>query len=205
MGDRPFFGAYSAGIFVYSFFIYNFASRNNNYQKRMNDFERLFNRLYPRVKLFAMQLLKHEDEAEDVAQNVFAKLWEMPEKWSEDNLDSYVFVMTRNHVLNVIRYRKIHEIGGVECDDNADATLPAELGADDPLYYEETLLLMRLTLDRMPERRRQIFELSRMQGLSNAEIAEQLQLSVRTVEHQIYLALKELKKTMLLFVLLAGI
>lgn len=112
MGDRPFFGAYSAGIFVYSFFIYNFASRNNNYQKRMNDFERLFNRLYPRVKLFAMQLLKHEDEAEDVAQNVFAKLWEMPEKWSEDNLDSYVFVMTRNHVLNVIRYRKIHEIGG---------------------------------------------------------------------------------------------
>lgn len=171
----------------------------------MNDFERLFNRLYPRVKLFAMQLLKHDDEAEDVAQNVFAKLWEMPEKWSEDNVDSYVFVMTRNHVLNVIRYRKIHEIGGVECDDNADATLPAELSADDPLYYEETLLLMRLTLDRMPERRRQIFEMSRMQGLSNAEIAEQLQLSVRTIEHQIYLALKELKKTMLLFVLLAGI
>ena len=64
---------------------------------------------------------------------------------------------------------------------------------------------MRLTLDRMPERRRQIFEMSRMHGLSNAEIAEHLQLSVRTVEHQIYLALKELKKTMLLFVLLAGI
>lgn len=205
MGDRPFFSACSVEFVGFSFFIYIFASRNNNYQKRMNDFERLFNRLYPRVKLFAMQLLKHEDEAEDVAQNVFAKLWEMPEKWSEDNLDSYVFVMTRNHVLNVIRYRKIHEIGGVECDDNADATLPAELGADDTLYYEEALLLMRLTLDRMPERRRQIFELSRMQGLSNAEIAEQLQLSVRTVEHQIYLALKELKKTMLLFVLLAGI
>ncbi|WP_440432202.1 sigma factor [Prevotella sp.] len=78
----------------------------------MNDFERLFNRLYPRVKLFAMQLLKHEDEAEDVAQNVFAKLWEMPEKWSEDNVDSYVFVMTRNHVLNVIRYHRLHESGG---------------------------------------------------------------------------------------------
>lgn len=171
----------------------------------MNEFERLFNRLYPRVKLFAMQLLKHEDEAEDVAQNVFAKLWEMPEKWSEDNVDNYVFVMTRNHVLNVIRYHKLHESGGVNSDDNADATLPSELGADDPLYYEEALLLMRLTLDRMPERRRQIFEMSRMQGLSNAEIAEQLQLSVRTVEHQIYLALKELKKTMLLFVLLVGI
>lgn len=172
----------------------------------MNDFERLFSRLYPRVKQFAMQLLKHEDEAEDVAQNVFAKLWLMPEKWSEDNVDSYVFVMTRNHVLNVIRYRKIHEIGGgVECDDNADATLPAELGADDPLYYEEALLLMRLTLDRMPERRRLIFEMSRIEGMSNADIAGQLQLSVRTVEHQIYLALKELKRTMLLFVLLVGI
>lgn len=95
-------------------------------------------------------------------------------------------------------------IGGVNSDDNADATLPAELGADDPLYYEEALLLMRLTLDRMPERRRLIFEMSRMEGLSNAVIAEQLQLSVRTVEHQIYLALKELKSTMLLFVLLVG-
>lgn len=170
----------------------------------MNDFERLFSRLYPRVKLFAMQLLKREDEAEDVAQNVFAKLWLMPEKWSEDNVDSYVFVMTRNHVLNVIRYHRLHE-SGANSDDNADATLPSELGADDSLYYEEALLLMRLTLDRMPERRRQIFEMSRMHGLSNAVIAEQLQLSVRTVEHQIYLALKELKKTMLLFVLLAGI
>ena len=88
----------------------------------MNEFERLFNRLYPRVKLFAMQLLKHEDEAEDVAQNVFAKLWEMPEKWSEDNVDNYVFVMTRNHVLNLIRYHKLHESGGVNSDDNADAT-----------------------------------------------------------------------------------
>ena len=78
----------------------------------MNDFERLFSRLYPRVKLFAMQLLKREDEAEDVAQNVFAKLWLMPEKWSEDNVDSYVFVMTRNHVLNVIRYHRLHESGG---------------------------------------------------------------------------------------------
>lgn len=171
----------------------------------MNDFERLFSRLYPRVKQFAMQLLKHEDEAEDVAQNVFAKLWLMPEKWSEDNVDSYVFVMTRNHVLNAIRYRKMHECEMEGADDGAEVALPAELGADDSLYYEEALLLMHLTLDRMPERRRQIFEMSRMQGLSNVEISEQLQLSVRTVEHQIYLALKELKKTMLLFVLLAGI
>lgn len=62
------------------------------------------------------------------------------------------------------------------------------------IYYEEMLLVVRLTLEKMPERRRLIFELSRFKGLSYKEIAEKLNVSIRTVEHQVYLALIELKK-----------
>ena len=65
------------------------------------------------------------------------------------------------------------------------------------IYYEEMLLVVRLTLEKMPERRRLIFELSRFKGLSYKEIAEKLNVSIRTVEHQGYLALIELKKVLL--------
>ena len=61
----------------------------------------------------------------------------------------------------------------------------------------EMLLVVRLTLEKMPERRRLIFELSRFKGLSYKEIAEKLNVSIRTVEHQVYLALIELKKVLL--------
>ena len=65
------------------------------------------------------------------------------------------------------------------------------------IYYEEMLLVIRLTLEKMPERRRLIFELSRFKELSYKEIAERLNISIRTVEHQVYLVLIELKKVLL--------
>lgn len=71
----------------------------------------------------------------------------------------------------------------------------------DPLnaiYLEELQLLLRLSLEQLPDKRRQIFEMSRFEHLSNNEIAEKMNLSVRTVEQHIYLVLKDLKK--LLFI-----
>lgn len=65
----------------------------------------------------------------------------------------------------------------------------------DPIYYKEALLIIRLILDRLPERRRKVFEMSRINNMSNMEIAQALNISVRTVEHQIYLTLLEIKKT----------
>ena len=62
------------------------------------------------------------------------------------------------------------------------------------------LLVIRLTLEKMPERRRLIFDLSRFKELSYKEIAERLNISIRTVEHQVYLVLIELKKVLLFFI-----
>ena len=60
------------------------------------------------------------------------------------------------------------------------------------------LMTIHLTLEKMPIRRKLIFELSRFEGLSYKEIAEKLDVSIRTVEHQVYLALIELKKMLFL-------
>ncbi len=106
--------------------------------------------------------------------------------------------MTRNIILNIFKHQQIereYQEGYLE------KTVLHELiegeGALNNIYYEEMLLVVRLTLEKMPERRRLIFELSRFKGLSYKEIAEKLNVSIRTVEHQVYLALIELKKVLL--------
>jgi RNA polymerase sigma-70 factor (ECF subfamily) len=66
----------------------------------------------------------------------------------------------------------------------------------DKLYAKEIELLIQHTIEQMPPQRKEIIKMSRYKGLSNAEISETLNLSVRTVERHIYLALKELKKAL---------
>ena len=106
--------------------------------------------------------------------------------------------MTRNIILNIFKHQQIereYQEGYLE-----KTVLHELIEGEDALnniYYEEMLLVVRLTLEKMPERRRLIFELSRFKGLSYKEIAEKLNVSIRTVEHQVYLALIELKKVLL--------
>ena len=71
---------------------------------------------------------------------------------------------------------------------------PPSDGTLDAIYYKEVQLALQMAIEQFPERRRLIFEMSRIQGMSNLEIAEKLDISVRTVERQIYLSLLELKK-----------
>ena len=80
--------------------------------------------------------------------------------------------------------------------------LPFEDNLLDPLYIEEMQLLLELAVERLPKKRQEIFRMSRYDSLSNSQIAEKLGLSVRTVEHQIHLALKELRKIIFLLLLL---
>lgn len=162
-------------------------------------YQRLFTASFPKVKNFAQMLLKSEADAEDVAQDIFCKLWLQPEIWldNERELDNYLFIMTRNVILNIFKHQQIeHEYQ----ESVFEKTLLDELTENEDalkgIYYNEILLLVRLTLEKLPERRRMIFELSRFKGMSYKEIADKLNVSVRTVEHQVYLVLIELKKVL---------
>ena len=172
----------------------------NNVNQIELKFQRFFISNFPKVKNYAQLLLKSEVDAEDVAQDIFCKLWLQPEIWldNENELDNYLFIMTRNIILNIFMHQQIereYQEGYLE-----KTVLHELIEGEDALnniYYEEMLLVVRLTLEKMPERRRLIFELSRFKGLSYKEIAEKLNVSIRTVEHQVYLALIELKKVLL--------
>lgn len=180
---------------------------NSNKQIAMK-FQCFFTVNFPKVKRFAQMLLKSEAEAEDVAQDVFCKLWLQPEIWldNDKDLDNYLFIMTRNIVLNIFKHQQIQQ---EYQDEVIEKTLLYELTEKEDvlnnIYYREMLMIIQLTLEKMPKRRRLIFELSRFKGLSHKEIAENLGVSIRTIEHQVYLALIELKKVLLFFIFFSSI
>lgn len=163
-------------------------------------FNRLFEKLYPKVKYFITGLCHDEEEAENLTQNLFLRLWAKRDRLKRvDNISSYVFTMAYNESINFIRHSLTF------------TTLPIDSGIDevgdgtDPqrdVEYKELIQKVREKIDRMPTQRRKIFIMSREEGLSNREIAERLGISQRTVEAHISASLKELRKLIpLLFIL----
>lgn len=166
-----------------------------NTESYKREFEAVFVQYYSKVKTFAAILLKSEEEAEDIAQDIFVKLWEQPEIWEGNFIRNYLYTMVRNHVFNRIKRKNIES----KYIDSQLYSLPLDeiIEFKDPLneiYHDELQLLLKLSLEQMPEKRKLVFEMSRFQQLSNIEIAKKLNVSVRTVEHHIYIVLKELKK-----------
>lgn len=162
-------------------------------------FRKFFLENFPKVKAFAWKILKSEDDAEDIAQDIFVKLWDKPELWIDrDRWDSYLFSMLRNYIYNFLAHKSV-ELHYIE--DTAEKIRLSELDVEndmtEELYAKEINLLLKMAVEQMPEQRRKIFVLSRYRGLSNQEIADKLQLSVRTVERHLYLALQDLKKIIL--------
>ncbi|MDR1743618.1 MAG: RNA polymerase sigma-70 factor [Dysgonamonadaceae bacterium] len=157
------------------------------------EFESFFQLNFPKAKAFALKILKSEEDAEDIAQDVFVKLWEHPEIWHEkEHIDGYVFMMIKNHILNFLKRKKYRQ--------NYQETLPSpetlktDFDIHEQMYAKELALLAKVVINQMPERRKECYLLSHIQEKSNAEIASMLGLSVRTVERHLYLALSELKK-----------
>lgn len=177
----------------------------NNRRQTELKFQYFFTTNFPKVKNFARMLLKSDADAEDVAQDVFYKLWLQPEIWldNEREPDGYIFTMTKNIVFNIFKHLQIEQ-EYQEASWEKEKNLLHELTENEDIlkniYYKEMQLALHLTLEKMPERRRLIFELSRFKGLSHKEIAEKLNISIRTVEHQVYLALIELKKVLLFLI-----
>ena len=167
-------------------------------------FEQFYAANFPRVKNFAKLLTKSEEDAEDIAQNIFLKLWTRPELWQDqETMTGYLYTVTRNEIFNLFKHQKVEQ----EYEDKVfKAQLLCELFDEDSsllenLYYKEVLMLIRMTLSQLPDRRRRVFEMSRFEGLSHKEIADKLQIPLRTVEDHIYKTLTELRKV-LMFVIL---
>ncbi len=139
---------------------------------------------------FARQFLFDSEMAEETVQEIFVKIWEKREQLNiETSVKHYLFRSVRNHCLNLLQHEKIKK-------QYASKILEANHAEIDPeQYFIEVDLLKRIerSIDSLPPKRKEIFRLSREQGMKYKEIADTLNISIKTVEAQMGLALKHLR------------
>lgn len=162
----------------------------------VNQFEEIFKAHFSTVKFFINMFLKSEADAEDLAQDVFIKLWSNFETWkNNDGKDGYIYTIAKNVTLDFIKHKRLEDIyRNEQIEQNAIKELFDSAEPLNSIYCNEIRLIIKMALERFPKRRKKIFEMSRLHDMSNQEIAIALHLSVRTVEHQIYLSLQDLRK-----------
>lgn len=154
-------------------------------------FEAIYMRYSPMLLNFVGRMLKDNLRSEDVVQNIFIKLYSQRKSLAADtNLKNYLFVCAKNEVLNLLKSKWVSSVD----------SLSPSLEVADTANLEESIIrkdqdrTLSSYISSLPERRQEIFRMSRLEDMSSKEIASQLDLSVRTVEKQLELATKDIRR-----------
>ncbi len=160
-------------------------------------FEELFTFYYPGLVSFAAGILKDRQLAEEVVEDVFLKLWENRNTMvSINNFSHYIYTASKYAAINALKARKktFEEITG---DDFwLDYTYN---GPEADLISNENLKEILQAINQLPPRCRLIFRLVKEEGMKYQEVAQLLQLSVKTVENQMIIAIRKIQDTLAVF------
>ena len=153
-------------------------------------FEQVFRAHYTSLTAFAHTFLHDIDLSESIVQNVFVKLWEKRKQYEISSLKSYLMIAVRNSCHNELKRIK------------SDRTYKSSLKNEDLVEMANfsdsgTMEKIAQTIEKLPEQRKRIFKLNRLDGLKYREIAEKLNISPKTVEIQMGKALKFLRENLL--------
>lgn len=154
----------------------------------------IFDRYIHRVYQFVYGYVKEKTESEDIAQIVFLKLWEKRSSIDpQKTFDTFLFTIAYRAVVDHFRQKqtKRQQKTSHHLDENGYVS---SLTAEDSLRRHELESLYQQAVQTLPPKRKEIFLLSRHNGLTNAQIAQQLNISIKTVENQMTAALASLKE-----------
>ncbi len=155
-------------------------------------FDELFNKYYRHLCEFSNLIIQNKSCAEEVVADVFANIWINRKKINLTGaLRSYLFQSTKNTTISYLRKKKIQF---ETYQDEQVANTKANMQPDKRLILLENKLKIEKLLDVLPQRNREIFELHRFSGLKYIEIADVMDISVKTVEKHMSKALKLLRE-----------
>lgn len=154
-----------------------------------------FTEIYERYKgplyVHAFNLLRDREEVKDILQQIFSLLWTgRNELEIHSHLSGYLYTAVRNTIFKVIAHK---QVASKYINSLADFGTSGECITDHLARERQLLAIIEKEIAELPEKMREIFELSRKQGLSHKEIALQLDLSEKTVRNQINNSLKILR------------
>lgn len=165
-------------------------------------FESLFLHYFPRIKGFISGILQNEEEAEDISQDIFVSMWQNREKLAGiENLNAYLYRIARNTVFRHIERSLLFRDYQQQQVDNALFSSTDNGSIEEELYAKELEFLVSTAVSKMPPQRKQIYRMSRIEGVSNDEIATRLSISKRTVENHLTQALADIRKIIVFFVI----
>lgn len=156
-------------------------------------FESLFNRYCQPLINFSRRIVYETETAENIVQDVFVKLWENRKNLKEyTSIKSYLFTITRNESLKY----QIHQAVVRESEETVKDLHSSVETPDEQLIESELESYIHKAIDLLPQKRREIFMMNRFNELTYKEIAEVLNISLKTVETQMGRALKHLRENL---------
>ncbi|MDB5086383.1 MAG: polymerase sigma-70 factor [Mucilaginibacter sp.] len=153
-------------------------------------FEKVFREYFKSLHAYAYIFIKDDEQAEEIVQNIFCRIWEKREQLKTDgSLKAYLYRSIHNESVNYLKHQKTRAAFQLHYS-NEDQTTGE---ASEKIMAAELDGHIQKALNELPLQCRIIFQLSRFENLKYKQIADQLNLSVKTVESQMGKALKVLR------------
>jgi RNA polymerase sigma-70 factor (family 1) len=157
-------------------------------------FSELFRHFYDRLLYFSIQYVYTREAAEEIVSDVFVKIWNRREELEKiANLEVYLFVAVKNHSLNYLeqysslRITPLNDVTGL-------SQLTNSVDPERTMEWKEILFKMDQEVGRLPDQCRRVFKLIKEEGFKYKDVAEILNISPRTVETQLFRAMKRLNE-----------
>jgi len=155
-------------------------------------FDTIYHMYSKKLYRFAFGLLKDHDLASEMVQEVFVNLWiKRDQVVITLNLENYIFTITYNSIRRYFRRKSIeNKVKSYLLNNSPDFIK----GTDESVIFDELLEIANSSIEKLPDKRKTVYKLSRQEGLKIKEIASTLNISPRTVETHLSKALKFLKE-----------
>lgn len=173
--------------------------QRNSSLETQKSFSQIYSLYFVKLTRFSQAYVISEEDAENIVQDIFLYIWEHPELFQTvQNMDAFLFTLVKNRCLNFLKHsfyvnEKKKTLQVAEEEELKMNMYSLEQFDESRLSITDMENRIDSVIDKLPERCREIFILSRMEGLKYMEIAERLGISVNTVENQMSIALRKLR------------